>query len=147
MGLLEKLYEKEKGSILVSTVLLIPLLFVLMGLAMDGGMMYLQYQRVQRTANLGAQAASHAIDEDYFAETNRIRLDYPRAMAFAQAFANENGNFNVHVTRIAIQARQVEVSAESIYKTHFMRIGGVHEIPLRVRGKAYPAYGIDREWQ
>ena len=139
--------RKEQGSVLVITVLLLPLMLVLTGLAVDGGLMYLQYQRVTRTANLGAQAASHAIDEQYFARTNRIRLDYPRAMAFAQQYANENSTYNIHVTNVTVRARQVEVTAMTTYKTLFMQIGGTHEITLHVKGKAYPAYGIDREWQ
>ncbi len=139
--------KKEQGSILVITVLLLPLMLVLVGLAVDGGMMYLQYQRVSRTANLGAQAASHAIDEQYFARTNRIRLDYPRAMAFAQQYANGNSTYNIHVTNVIVRERQVEVTAMTTYRTFFMQIGGAREITLHIKGKAYPAYGIDREWQ
>lgn len=139
--------KKESGSVMVITVLLLPLMLVLVGLAVDGGMMYLQYQRVTRTANLGAQAASHAIDENYFAKTNRIRLDYPRAMAFAQQYANANSTYNIHVTSVTVRERQVEVTAMTTYKTLFIQIGGAQEVTLHIKGKAYPAYGIDREWQ
>jgi len=149
MRKLKQVFEtrKEQGSVMVITVMLLPLLLVLAGLAVDGGMMYLQYQRVMRTANLGAQAASHAIDEQYFARTNRIRLDYPRAMAFAQQYANENSTYNIHVTNVTVRERQVEVTAMTTYRTIFMQIGGAQDVTLRVKGKAYPAYGIDREWQ
>jgi uncharacterized membrane protein len=56
---------REKGQALVLMVIALPLAMVLVGLVVDGGMMYLAHRAATTAANLAAQAASHAIDEDY----------------------------------------------------------------------------------
>jgi len=142
-----KAKTSERGQALTLFLALFPLLVVLVGLVFDGGMMYLQYRRAGTAANLGAQAASHAIDEEYFARTNGIRLDANRAFAFAQEFAARNSRAGIRVERVSVQSRQVVVDAVTTYHTTFMRLFGIPAVTMRVRGRAYPAYGIDYEGQ
>ena len=96
---------------------------------------------------MGAQAASHAIDETYFARTNRIRLDQGKAHGFAQQYARLNSRSPIRVTRVSVQNRQVTVEAMATYETTFMRLFGIPSVAMRVRGQAYPAYGIEVEGQ
>ena len=139
--------KKEAGSALTMFLVLFPLLVVLTGLVFDGGMMYLHYRRAALAATLGAHAASHAIDEDYFANTNRIILDHNRAMGFAREYANNNSWQPVHITNVTVRDRLVYVDATTTYNTTFMRLFGIPGVQMRVRGRAYPAYGIEDEWQ
>ncbi len=139
--------ETEQGQALVMFLLLLPLILVVAGLVFDGGMMYLHWRWASTAANLGAQAAGHAIDEEYFAETNRIRLDRGRAAQFAQQYVSLNSRGPIRVTRVTIRYRQVIVEARTVYQTTFMRLFGIPAVEMRVVGRAYPAYGIDREGQ
>ena len=137
----------EQGQTLVMFILLLPLLVVVVGLVVDGGLMYLTHRRANIAANLGAQAASHAIDEDYFRQTNRVRLDEARALSIAQQYASANSYAPIRVTGVGLQGRQVSVRATALYSTMFLRLVGLDGVTLRARGTAYAAYGIDWENQ
>jgi len=72
--------NSECGQYLVQTVILLPMMMILVGLVVDGGWMYWQYRRAEIAVNAAAQAASHAIDVEYFRETNQVRLVSKRSI-------------------------------------------------------------------
>jgi len=138
----------EQGQSLALFAITLPLAIILLGLVVDGGLMYLTYRKATIAANLGAQAASHAIDEDYYRATNLVRLERGRALGIAQQYAALNSHGTpIQVTDIRLQRRTVRVAARTHYDTLFMRLAGVRSVTLRVRGQAYAAFGISREGQ
>lgn len=138
---------REKGQALVLMVIALPLAMVLVGLVVDGGLMYLAHRSATTAANLAAQAASHAIDENHFRQTNLLRLDQARALGVAGEYAVLNHRGDIAVTGIALEGRWVTVGVVTHYDTMFLRLAGMARVLLHARGRAYAAYGIDREGQ
>jgi Flp pilus assembly protein TadG len=137
----------EQGQYLVQTVILLPMLMILVGLVLDGGWMYWQYRRAEISVNAAAQAASHAIDVEYFRQTNQVRLDSGEAWSAASGFVNINQRGQMQVTGIYIGNNQVIVSANAQVQTIFFRLAGISSLSMRVEGRAYPAFGINTEGQ
>ena len=137
----------ERGQYLVQTVILLPMLMILVGLVLDGGWMYWQYRRAEITVNAAAQAASHAIDVEYFRQTNQVRLDAGEAWSAASGLVNINQRGQLQVTGIQIGNNQVIVNAHAEVQTIFFRLAGISSVSMRVEGRAYPAFGINLEGQ
>ena len=144
--ILRRLHE-ESGQYLVQTVILLPMMMILVGLVLDGGWMYWQYRRAEIAVNAAAQAASHAIDVEYFRETNQVRLDAGEAWSAASGFVNINQRGQMQVTGIYIGNNQVIVNANAEVQTIFFRLAGISSLSMRVEGRAYPAFGINVEGQ
>lgn len=109
--------------------------------------MYWQYRRSEITVNAAAQAASHAIDVDYFRETNQVRLDQSAAWDAASGFVNINQRGQMQVSGIFVSNNQVVVDANAQVQTIFFRLAGISTLSMRVQGRAYPAFGINTENQ
>jgi Flp pilus assembly protein TadG len=140
-------YKDEAGQYLVQTVILLPMMMILVGLVLDGGWMYWQYRRAEIAVNAAAQAASHAIDVEYFRETNQVRLDTGEAWSAASGFVNINQRGQMQVTGIYVGNNQVIVNANAEVQTIFFRLAGISSLSMRVEGRAYPAFGINTEGQ
>ena len=143
---LRRLHE-ESGQYLIQTVILLPMMMILVGLVLDGGWMYWQYRRAEIAVNAAEQAASHAIDVEYFRETNQVRLDAGEAWSVASGFVNINQRGQMQVTGIYIGNNQVIVDANAQVQTIFFRLAGISSLSMRVEGRAYPAFGINVEGQ
>gem|GEM_PF-710122 len=141
------LRRDDRGQYLVQTVILLPMMMILVGLVLDGGSMYWQYRRAQITVNAAAQAASHAIDVEYFRETNQVRLNSGEAWGVVSGFVNINQRGQMQVTGIFIGNNQVVVDANAQVQTIFFRLAGISSLSMRVEGRAYPAFGINIEGQ
>lgn len=123
------------------------MMMILVGLVLDGGWMYWQYRRAEIAVNAAAQAASHAIDVDYFRETNQVRLDQGEVWNAASGFVNINQRGQMQVTGIYIGNNQVVVDANAQVQTIFFRLARISVLTMRVEGRAYPAFGINTEGQ
>ncbi len=137
----------ERGSLLVQTVILLPVMLLLIGLVLDGGWMYWQYRRAEVTVNAAAQAASHAIDINYFRATNQVRLSQGEAAAVAGDFIQLNRRGMMTLTGVRVSRDQITVNATAQIPTIFFRLAGIPLLTVRVQGTAYPAFGINREGQ
>ncbi len=144
---LKRGFRDERGQYLVQTVILLPMMIILVGLVLDGGWMYWQYRRAEIAVNAAAQAASHAIDVNYFRATNQVRLDQSEAWTAASGFVNINERGQMQVTSIFIGNNQVVVDANAQVQTIFFRLAGISSLSMRVEGRAYPAFGINTEGQ
>ena len=144
---LRLIWKDARGQFLVQAVILLPMLMMLVGLVLDGGWMYWQYRRAEIAVNAAAQAASHAIDVEYFRETNQVRLDANEARNAASGFVNINARGQMQVTGIYVGNTQVVVNADAQVQTIFFRLAGISSLSMRVEGRAYPAFGINTEGQ
>lgn len=144
---LKKYFRDECGQYLIQAVILLPMMLILVGLVLDGGWMYWQYRRAEIAVNAAAQAASHAIDVEYFRETNQVRLDQGEAWSAANGYVNINQRGQMQVTGIYIGNNQVIVDANAQVQTIFFRLAGISSLSMQVQGRAYPAFGINAEGQ
>lgn len=144
---LKRCRGNERGQYLIQMVILLPMMLLLVGIVIDGGFMYWQYRRAEVTVNAAAQAASHAIDVEYFRETNLVQLEPGLALAVAQEFVALNQRGRMRVEWIWIGEDDLAVYATAYVDTLFLKIAGITRLPMRVLGHAYPAFGINLEGQ
>jgi len=142
-----KRVSREEGQYLALFALLLPLVFVLMGLVYDGGRLFQGYRRAELTANAAAQAGSQCIDESYFKQYNVVRLDRARALATANLYVLRNQSLGIEPVGISADHKWVTVYTQARVPMTFMRLLGINEMTIPARGVARPHYGIDREWQ
>ena len=109
--------------------------------------MYWQYRRAEITVSAAAQAASHAIDVEYFRQTNQVQLNLGEAWDVAQGFIWINQRGHMQVQGIWVGEDEIVVAATAYVDTLFLRFAGINRLPLRAIGRAYPAFGINREGQ
>lgn len=132
---------------MIQTVILFPVMMLLIGLVLDGGWMYWQYRRAEVTVNAAAQAASHAIDINHFRRTDEVSLNNGQAVAVANDFIQLNRRGRISLTNVRVSSQQIVVNATATIPTIFFRLAGIPSLTVNVEGKAYPAFGIDREGQ
>ena len=138
--------EDDRGQWVLTTVVLLAVVILGLSLVVDGGMIHAHYRRLQNVANLAAQAASHQIDEGEFRATNRVVLDPVAANQVARWYIQANaGGMDVEVEQVQIEPRRVTVIVRAEIPTGFWRALGIDTVTVRVRGQAYPAYGVDYE--
>lgn len=151
-----KRIQDERGQILYQTALGLTTLLVFLGLIVDGGLMLANYRRAQLAADTAAQAASHAVSIEVFWASNQVVLAAEAARARALWIINRNaqavlpgGGTRQLLTNVDVVcgARWVRVTGEARLPTFFMRMFGIPEVRVSVRSIAYPAYGIETEWQ
>jgi len=144
----ERNRNEERGQALFLVALFLPLLVVMIGLVVDGGLILANYRRVQIAADTAAHAASHRISTEVFVESNEVVLSHV-AMdeAIKYGVYNSHGQLAIDTVEILNEGRLVRVTGEAALPTAFMRVVGIDEVNVRVVGEAYPAYGIDEEWQ
>lgn len=142
----------ERGQVLYQAALGLTTLLVFLGLVVDGGLMLANYRRAQLTADTAAQAASHAVSIEVFWESNAVALAPEAARERAEWIVAQNGVAtdgrrlleNVQVT---CGANWVRVTGQAQLPTFFMRMFGIPEVHVPVRSVAYPAFGIEHEWE
>lgn len=149
--LFRRFFNDEKGQVLFQTAIaLIPLLAVV-GFAVDGGLMFVGYRRAQAALDVAAHAASHAIDEQHFSDTQEVKLDQARALTSAQYYAQLNSRGIASVDAVYLwppdNPDRVIVVGTARIPTAFWRVIGFDDLRIHVVGTAHPTYGISEEDQ
>ena len=147
-----KFLEDDRAQVLYQTALGLMTLLAFLGLIVDGGLMLANYRRAQLTADTAAQAASHAVSIEVFWRTNQVVLASQAATKRAQWIIEQNsvatdGRPLLTNVQIVCGANWVRVTGQARLRTFFMRMFGLPEVHVPVRSVAYPAYGIEWEWQ
>jgi Flp pilus assembly protein TadG len=82
-----KIRQRERGQSLVLVVLMLIVLLIFAGLALDGGMVFLDRRRMQNAADAGSLAGARELAEAMCDETDRITADatiYQAMVDYAQ---------------------------------------------------------------
>lgn len=149
---MSKFLKDNRGQVLYQTALGLMTLLAFLGLIVDGGLMLANYRRAQLTVDTAAQAASHAVSIEVFWRTNQVVLASQAARDRADWIIAQNstaidGRPLLTDVQVACGANWVRVTGKARLRTFFMRMFGVPEVVVPVRSTAYPAYGIEWEWQ
>jgi Flp pilus assembly protein TadG len=143
---LRRLHHDERGQYLVQFVIIFPIMLILVGLVIDGGLMYWQYRRAEIAVESAAQAASHEIDVDHYRTSNEVVLS-PQASVVAHQIAAANTSGQMIVDGVTVAPRQITVHATAHIQTFFFRIFGIASLSMQMQASAYPAFGINGEGQ
>lgn len=143
--------KREEGqAVLIWGLFLAILGMVILGLVFDGGFLARYYMKMRNAAALAAQtAAGQAVDVPHYMETwgREVTLDLAKAVecVWEQYGINTAGASTMRLRRVVVSSpgRWVEVEVEGLYHPMFFSfLGPVH---LRVKARAYGAYGIKEE--
>lgn len=133
----------ERGYAMVWTAAMLPFLLIVVGLTVDGGVMFDGQRDLQNIADAAARAGAMQIDQNVYRQTNgaSVVLDQNAARdAAAQSVAGEGG---VQGT-ITADSQRVTVKVERDVPTSFMQIAGIKTVHLTAIAPAEVRYGIER---
>ena len=130
----------ERGQVLVWTLVLLPLLLVVVGLVLDGGLLFVQFRRARWAADGAAVAAASSIDPALYARTGRVTLDNV-AIAAAMHYAQLN-DADLHLTSVYVQANTIRVQGMVALHPTFLSLFGIGSVPVHVTGEETPNWGI-----
>ena len=133
----------ERGYAMVWTAAMLPFLLIVVGLTVDGGVMFDGQRDLQNIADAAARAGAMQIDQNVYRQTNgaSVVLDQNAARdTAAQSVAGEGG---VQGT-ITADSQRVTVKVERDVPTSFMQIAGVKTVHLTAIAPAEVRYGIER---
>ena len=135
----------KRGQYLVQFVIWFPLLLLMLGMVLDGGMMYWQYRRAHNAVNIAAQAASQCVNIPHFLATNEVILDQAKASQVAQEYATLNSGGQVQIVGVHLHPQWISVRAQATIHTLFLQPAGIGSFTVGAEGRAYPAFGIALE--
>ncbi|NLG49996.1 MAG: hypothetical protein GX552_07800 [Chloroflexi bacterium] len=115
--------RQETGAVLVQTALLLVVLLLFVGLAVDVGSLYTERQRMQNAADAGALAGAHAIC--FGGDPVAAATDYAQ---------NRNGADTTLVE--VIDGYQVRVIATRAATTYFMALAGMDVVTVSAEATA-----------
>ena len=133
----------ERGYAMVWTAAMLPFLLIVVGLTVDGGVMFDGQRDLQNIADAAARAGAMQIDQNVYRQTNgaSVVLDQNAARdTAAQSVAGEGG---VQGT-ITADSQRVTVKVERDVPTSFMQVAGIKTVHLTAIAPAEVRYGIER---
>ncbi|MEP7199287.1 MAG: pilus assembly protein TadG-related protein [Chloroflexota bacterium] len=136
-------WRDERGAYLAFTVVAMPLVLTLMGLVIDGGLMFRSQRRAIALTSAAAHVGAQQIDETFFIATNQVRLDYGGAARAANEFLTRNAPDYIRPAGVSVWGDQVRVSAVAEIPTYFLRIFGIGTVRVSVSALARPQHGIE----
>jgi Flp pilus assembly protein TadG len=147
----------ERGQTALLFALLIPALFALVGLVVDGGIMFVRYRLGRIAIDGAAYAAATALDrkefiesgegQTYSAGSQEVKLDTAEAESLARQYAQGNSKKALQVTAVIVDETHVTVYGYVISPTVFMRIFGKGNFRIPLSAQAELKYGIEEEGQ
>ena len=132
----------ERGQVLVWLLILLPLLLLMAGILIEGGLMFRSYRLAQMAADAAAHAAAQELDTGRYLRTGRIVLT-SEAGAVAQRIAAGNIRGQIACGRPQVWANRVDIVCEAHLQP--VVLARTHTVRVTVRGRARPAWGIAAE--
>lgn len=132
----------ERGQVAVAFMATLMVLLGLVGLVVDGGMMFINYRIGRIAVDSAALAAAVALDERIFLDTNAVALDLGKANDAAQYQIAQNGHGRVALTGVSVAGNQVTVTGSVSSPTFFLRLFNIPAVTFRLTAEAELAYGI-----
>jgi len=140
-GLISRL---ERGYAMVWTAAMLPFLLIVVGLTVDGGVMFDGQRNLQNIADAAARAGAMQIDQNVYRQTNgaTVALDQNAARdVAAQSVAGEGSDLKGTITA---DGQRVTVKVERDVPTSFMQIAGIKTVHLTAIAPAEVRFGIER---
>ena len=132
------------GSAIVWVAVILPLFVSLVGLAIDGGVVFNARRELQNVADAAARAGAMQIDEGIYRASSGtiVVLATGRAEAVARDYLEVNGSRQT--ADIRASADRVVVTLTTSVSTAFLRLVGITSVPVEATAPAEVRYGVDR---
>lgn len=136
------LSQQTRGMALVWVAVMMPLFCAIVGLAMDGGLVFKAQRELQDTADAAARAGAMQLDQQAYRQSDgqsvALNPDQARQVAAQYAASEAPG-----VTgQVGADTQQVVVQLQEQVPTTFLRIVGINSVPIKAVAPARLRYGI-----
>ena len=135
--------DRERGQVLVWTLVLLPLLLALLGLVFDGGLLWVHFRKARWAADGAAVAAASEMDALEFRKTGKVVLG-EEALTTAEHYARMNDE-QLHITGVQVIDNVVYVRGWVTVEPVFLKVVGVGDVTFQIRGEERPAWGASVE--
>jgi Flp pilus assembly protein TadG len=134
----------QRGQVIVWTAVMLPLFLSVIGLALDGGLVFAARREAQNAADAAARAGAMQIDERAYRESGgtRVVLDLGRARATAAEYL---AGYGTSLTAsVAAEPEQLVVQVSRDVSTSFVRLVGISTVRIAASATGEPRHGIER---
>ena len=138
------LRSAHRGQAIVWTAVMLPLFLAVVGLAVDGGLVFSARRELQNVADSAARAGAQQIDVRAYRESRgrTVVLDEPAAhRVAAEAAARQGTSRDI---RIEVEPSRVQVDVSRDAPTSFLRVVGVDSVRVTAAATAEVRHGIER---
>ncbi|MPZ16149.1 MAG: hypothetical protein GEU73_17325 [Chloroflexi bacterium] len=134
----------ESGQVMVWAAVMLPLFLSVVGLAIDGGVVFSARRELQSVADASARAGAMQIDEGVYRGSAgaTVVLDTDAARQVAAEFIVSQGPSLAGNISAASDRVVVQVSRD--VPTSFLRLVGIETVRIRATAPADVRYGIER---
>jgi uncharacterized membrane protein len=130
----------EAGQVIVLVALMLTGLVAVVGLAVDGGIVFAQRRDLQNLADAAALAGAMQLDEQAYRESGAVTLDEAAAEQIATEYLTDVGDLTYTV---AASETGVEVQVSRQAGTSFLRVIGIDHVEISASARAEARHGID----
>jgi Flp pilus assembly protein TadG len=134
----------EAGSALVWVAVTLPLFVSLVGLAIDGGVVFNARRELQNVADAAARAGAMQIDEGVYRASSGATVVLAAGRAEAAAWDYLEANGSRQTADVRASSDRVVVTLTTTVSTAFLRLVGVTSVPVEATAPAEVRYGVDR---
>ena len=140
----QSLRTRERGQVIVWVAVMLPLFLSIIGLTIDGGLVFRARRELQNAADSAARAGAMQVDERAYRESGgeRVVLDESSARRVAAEYLGSTGAGLDASVATESQRLVVQVSRE--VPTSFMRLAGVNRVRISATAPAELRYGIEQ---
>jgi Flp pilus assembly protein TadG len=138
--------DRDRGTIALYTVLFTPVVFLLAGLLVDGGLAIHARQRAADMAEQAARAGANQIDEDALRATGEPAIDTGRACPEALALLAEFDTATAGPAECVPTTAEVTVTVTIRVELQLLSIApGFHHFTMTSTASAHPDTGDNPE--
>jgi Flp pilus assembly protein TadG len=143
-NLVRPLLSGQHGQVIVWVAVMLPLLLSIIGLTIDGGLVFSARRELQNAADSAARAGAMQVDERAYRESGgeRVVLDEGAARRVAAEYLGSTGAGLD--ARITTESQRVVVQVSREVPTSFMRLAGINRVRISATAPAELRYGIEQ---
>ena len=132
----------RRGQAIVWVAVMMPFFLAIIGLAIDGGILFDNQRELQNVADGAARAGAMQIDQQTYRESGgqTVVLDPEGARQVATAYVLDQGT--TLTAGVSADSHQVVVSVNRAVPTGFLRIVGITTIQISATATAEVHHGI-----
>ena len=137
----------DPATALVWAALTLPFFIAMVGLTLDGGLLFADWREMKNVTGAAARAGATQIDQQVYRDSNGATVTLDTAKARATAAQYVGSELPGVQAQVGVQPQRVVVTVSRDVPTDFLRIVGVMTAHISATSPAEARYGIDRASQ
>jgi Flp pilus assembly protein TadG len=131
--------------VIVWVAVMLPLFLSIIGLTIDGGIVFSARRELQNAADSAARAGAMQVDQQAYRDSNGERVVLDEASARRVAAEYVGGRGSALEATIATESQRVVVQVSREVPTSFLRLAGINRVRISATAPAELRYGIERD--